>query len=255
MSTNNIVVFDLDETLGNFTQLSIFWEALNKYHNTTLSEDYFFKLLDTFPEFLRPNIYNILKYLLKQKRNNKCDNIMIYTNNQGNKKWVTMITRYFDMKLKQQTFDKIISAFKVRGKQIELCRTTHDKSVSDLFRCTKIPENTQICFIDDQLHPLMKHDNVYYINVKPYNYSIDFEKMTDTYYTHNIKTGDKKEFIKFMTTHMNKSGYLSEPINIDEHNVDKIISKQLLIHLRDFFKSKNKTKRVKRNRKNRTVKL
>jgi hypothetical protein len=159
------------------------------------------------------------------------------------------------MKLKQQTFDKIISAFKVRGKQIELCRTTHDKSVSDLFRCTKIPENTQICFIDDQLHPLMKHDNVYYINVKPYNYSIDFEKMTDTYYTHNIKTGDKKEFIKFMTTHMNKSGYLSEPINIDEHNVDKIISKQLLIHLRDFFKSKNKTKRVKRNRKNRTVKL
>jgi hypothetical protein len=79
--------------------------------------------------------------------------------------------------------------------------------------------------------------------------------MTDTYYTHNIKTGDKKEFIKFMTTHMNKSGYLSEPINIDEHNVDKIISKQLLIHLRDFFKSKNKTKRVKRNRKNRTVKL
>jgi len=255
MSTNNIVVFDLDETLGNFTQLSIFWEALNKFHKSTLSEDYFFKLLDTFPEYLRPNIYNILKYLLKQKRNNKCDNIMIYTNNQGNKKWVTMITRYFDTRLNQQTFDKIISAFKVRGKQVELCRTTHDKSVSDLFRCTKIPENTQICFIDDQLHPLMKHDNVYYINVKPYNYSIDFKTMAETYFTHNIKTGDKREFVNFMTTHMNKSGYVSEPINTDEHNVDKVISKQLLIHLKDFFGSKNKTKRKKRARKNRTAKL
>ena len=140
MSTNNIVVFDLDETLGNFTQLSIFWEALNKFHKSTLSEDYFFKLLDTFPEYLRPNIYNILKYLLKQKRNNKCDNIMIYTNNQGNKKWVTMITRYFDSRLNQQTFDKIISAFKVRGKQVELCRTTHDKSVSEKFVVQKYPK-------------------------------------------------------------------------------------------------------------------
>jgi len=58
-----------------------------------------------------------------------------------------------------------------------------------------------------------------------------------------------------MTTHMNKSGYVSEPIKTDEHNVDKVISKQLLIHLKDFFGSKNKTKRKKRARKNRTAKL
>ena len=147
---HNIVVFDLDETIGNFTELSVFWEALNKYNSKPLSQEDFITLLETFPDFLRPNIHNILKYLIKQI---------------GNKKWITMITKYFDYKLKEPTFDKIIAAFKVKGKQIELCRTSHDKSVSDLFRCTKIPENTQICFIDDQLHPLMKHDNVYYINI------------------------------------------------------------------------------------------
>lgn len=63
--SHNIVVFDLDETIGNFTELSIFWEALNKYSSDTLSYEDFFKLLDTFPEFLRPNINNILKYLIK----------------------------------------------------------------------------------------------------------------------------------------------------------------------------------------------
>jgi hypothetical protein len=255
MTNNNIVVFDLDETLGDFTQLSIFWEALNKFHKFSLHDDHFFKLLDMFPEYLRPNIFNILKYILKQKRNNKCDNIMIYTNNQGNKNWITMITRYFDMRLNQQTFDKIISAFKVNGKRIELCRTSHSKSVSDLFSCTQIPENTQICFIDDQIHPFMKDNNVYYINVKPYNYSIDFEKMANIYFSHIIKFGDKYEFINYMSTYMNKSGYIYQSVNRDENNIDKIISKQLLIHIKDFFGSNNKTKRKIRRNKNRTVKL
>ena len=253
--SHNIVVFDLDETIGNFTELSIFWEALNKYSSTTLSHGDFFRLLDTFPEFLRPNIHNILKYIIKQKRNNKCDSIMIYTNNQGNKKWITMITKYFDYKLQEQTFDKIISAFKVRGKQIELCRTSHDKSVSDLFRCTKIPENTQICFVDDQLHPLMKHDNVYYINVKPYKFSLDYDIMADIYFTKNVKTNDKKEFVDFITNYMNKSGFLIEKKDEIEHKVDKTISKKLLIHLKDFFGNDKETKRIKRRRKNKTAKL
>ena len=253
--SHNIVVFDLDETIGNFTELSIFWEALNKYTSDPLSQEDFFGLLDTFPEFLRPNIHNILKYIIKQKRNNKCDSIMIYTNNQGNKKWITMITKYFDYKLQEQTFDKIISAFKVRGKQIELCRTSHDKSVSDLFRCTKIPENTQICFVDDQLHPLMKHDNVYYINVKPYKFSLDYDIMADIYFTKNVKTNNRKEFVDFITNYMNKSGFLIEKKDEIEHKVDKTISKKLLIHLKDFFGNDKETKRIKRRRKNKTAKL
>ena len=204
INRSNIVVFDLDETLGSFTELSIFWEALNKYHTEPLSEKDFFTLLDTFPDFL-DQIFTALLNILFNKESEKCDSIMIYTNNQGNKKWINMTTKYFDYKLKQPTFDRIIAAFKVRGKQVELCRTTHDKSVNDLFRCTQLPENTQICFIDDQYHPLMKNDNVYYINVKPYNYSIDFHVMSTKYFKSIIKEGNIFLFVNFITTHMNSS--------------------------------------------------
>jgi hypothetical protein len=101
----------------------------------------------------------------------------------------------------------------------------------------------------------MKDNNVYYINVKPYNYSIDFEKMANIYFSHIIKIGDKYEFINYMSTYMNKSGYIYQSVNRDENNIDKIISKQLLIHIKDFFGSNNKTKRKIRRNKNRTVKL
>ena len=255
INRSNIVVFDLDETLGSFTELSIFWEALNKYHTGPLTEKDFFILLDTFPDFFRPNIHSIIKYIIQQRKRKKCDSIMIYTNNQGNKKWINMITKYFDYKLKQPTFDRIIAAFKVRGKQVELCRTTHDKSVNDLFRCTQLPENTQICFIDDQYHPLMKNDNVYYINVKPYNYSIDFHVMSTKYFKSIIKEGNMDEFVNFITTHMNSSGYQVIEKDDTEHNVDKAISKKLLSHLKEFFGSNSKTKRKKHSKRNKTERL
>ena len=66
INRSNIVVFDLDETLGSFTELSIFWEALNKYYSEPLNEKDFFTLLDTFPDFFRPNIHSIIKYIIQQ---------------------------------------------------------------------------------------------------------------------------------------------------------------------------------------------
>jgi phosphoglycolate phosphatase-like HAD superfamily hydrolase len=49
--SHNIVVFDLDETIGNFTELSIFWEALNKYSSDTLSHEDFSSYLTHFQNF------------------------------------------------------------------------------------------------------------------------------------------------------------------------------------------------------------
>ena len=104
-----------------------------------------------FSEFLRPNILTILKFILEKKRENKCNSIMIYTNNQGPKTWTRMISNYFDAKLGEKTFDRIISAFKVHGKIVEMSRTSHDKSMKDLIRCTKIENNTEICFLDTEV--------------------------------------------------------------------------------------------------------
>ena len=81
-----VVVFDLDETLGYFIEFGIFWDSLKEYVNKNnidcnINQDLFNKILDLFPEFLRPNIINILQYLKKKKLTNKCSKIMIYTNN------------------------------------------------------------------------------------------------------------------------------------------------------------------------------
>ena len=69
-----IVVFDLDETLGYFTQYGIFWDSLANYlkvkNKPKLTQKDFDSILDLYPEFLRPNIINILIYLKSKKKTN-----------------------------------------------------------------------------------------------------------------------------------------------------------------------------------------
>jgi hypothetical protein len=245
---NKIIVFDLDETLGCFTEISIFWSALEDFYGTSLLNESFYDIIDLFSDFLRPNILNILEYVKDKKIKNECDKIMIYTNNQGPKSWVNMISNYFNNKIGYKVFDNIIAAFKVSGKIIEFNRTSHDKSVEDLIRCTRISPNTEICFIDDQYHPFMNMENVYYINVKPYFYSMPFEEMAEKYYNHqkaNIKV-KKEEFINFIINFMKQYNYPIKNKSKDETELDKIISKKIVIHLEEFFKKDKKQNTRKR---------
>ena len=70
---SKIVVFDLDETLGYFMELGMFWDALKAYiknknsKKITIDQALFNNILDLYPEFLRPNIIGILSYLKKKK--------------------------------------------------------------------------------------------------------------------------------------------------------------------------------------------
>jgi hypothetical protein len=261
---NKIIVFDLDETLGCFTEISIFWNALEAFYGTNLLNESFYDVMDLFSEFLRPNILNILEYVKDKKLNKECDKVMIYTNNQGSKSWVTMISNYFNTKLGYKVFDNIIAAFKISGKIIEFNRTSHSKSVEDLIRCTHINPNTEICFIDDQYHPLMNMENVYYINAKPYFYSMPFEEMAEKYYNqqndvikndvikndvikNDVIKSKKEEFIQFIVNYMNNYNYYIQIKSKDESELDKIISKKIVIHLEEFFKKYKKQNTRKRN--------
>ena len=249
-NTSKIVVFDLDETIGNFVELGMFCDALEKNIKRKLTNDEFFNILDIFPEFLRPNILNILNFLLDKKQKGKCDKIMIYTNNQGPKSWAQQISAYFEYKLGVKVFDQIIAAFKVKGKIVEICRTSHDKSVGDLLNCTQIPHTTQICFLDDQYHPLMEHSNVFYINVKPYTYNMKFKDMAERYYQQIGSDMTKENFLSYINNYMGQ--YNFTVINKDETEikVDEIISKKIIIHLEEFFNNKKRRTRRKRNKRN-----
>lgn len=257
-----MVVFDLDETLGCFVELGIFWDALENYYGHNLFKEKFFEMTDIFPEFFRPNIFKILDFVHRQKRANKCSKLVIYTNNQGPKSWVRMISDYLNFKLGHTVFDLIIPAYKVGGKIIEPNRTTHDKSIDDLFRCTKMPKTTEVCFIDDLYHPLMKTDNVCYINIKPYHFSMPFDTMATRYYdmvvaksAQNIKANaivpDKTEFVTNIVKFMKHYNYIIANKGEEEKKTDKQISKELLSYLEEFFKKGN----IKNTRKNRMIKL
>jgi len=249
-----IVVFDLDETLGCFVEIGMFWDALEKISKNPqvklqpLNNKRFFELIDTFPEFLRPNITKILNYLLNKREINECDKIMIYTNNQGPKTWAKMISEYFENRLDKKIFDQIIAAFKVRGKVVEICRTSHDKSVDDLIKCTKIPSNAEICFLDDQYHPLMEQSNVYYINIKPYTFSMPYRDMAKRYYDKFKSVIDmvEKDFIDTIEIYMKKYNYTVIIKNDVEIDVDKVISKQIMVHLETFFKRSKKNHTIKK---------
>ena len=36
---------------------------------------------------------------------------------------------------------------------------SHDKTYNDFIKCTKLPTNSEICFLDDTFYPEMANDN------------------------------------------------------------------------------------------------
>lgn len=258
-----IVVFDLDETLGYFTEYGIFWDSLGNYvkkkNKRALTQTDFDNILDLFPEFIRPNIINILNYLKNKKKTHCCNKIMIYTNNTGPREWAQHIIKYFEKKINCKLIEQIIAAFKINGKRVELCRTTQHKTHNDLIKCTKIPIDTDICFIDDSFYPEMAHDNIYYINIKPYYYDLSFEymikKMSESEIGKKI-IGNDNDFEKLMMEHINLYKYKVIEKNKDEYEIDKVLGKNIITHLQLFFNrsTKNKTIKNRGNRRNKTIK-
>lgn len=261
--TSKIVVFDLDETLGYFVEFGMFWDALQNFIkqqkiSVKVDQLLFNKVLDLYPEFLRPNIINILNYLKQKKKTKTCNKLMIYTNNQGPEEWAQQIQRYFEAKIKYNLFDQIIKAFKIKGKQVELCRTSHTKKHTDLIRCTKIPETTDICFLDDAYHDGMVNDRVYYVNLKPYIHDLPFEQMIERFIkseiiniqvsnlTDDLTTNFKTNMLQFMKQY--RHTYVEK--TIEAQNVDKILSKKILQHLQIFFNKKSQNNTMRKLNKN-----
>jgi hypothetical protein len=249
-------VFDLDETLGYFMELGMFWDALKAYIKQKdikilMNQTLFDKLLDLYPEFLRPNIILILNYIRKKKEKNHCDKLMIYTNNQGPLEWANFIISYFESKINYKIVDQIISAFKVQGKKVELCRTTHLKTHADLIKCTKLPKNTHICFLDDVFYPDMHNDKIYYINIKPYIHDLDFNDMINRLINSDILNTDGFEPTycrDFLLEYMKSYNYIYVEKKNDSQNIDNILSKKILQHLQIFFKINTVEGKTRKNR-------
>lgn len=257
-----IVVFDLDETLGYFTQYGIFWDCLTNYIKKKgkfqLSQSNFDETLDLFPEFLRPNIINILTYLKTKKKTNCCHKMMIYTNNSGPREWAKNLLSYFEKKINYKLIDQIIAAFKINGKRIEICRTTQNKTHKDLIKCTKIPFDAEICFMDDSFYPEMANDKIYYINIKPYYHDIEFKTMIDRFINSNIGKSiieDPDDFLNSIIQDIEVYKYTVVAKDKKEYEVDNILGKHIISHLQNFFNHSSKSKTIKNRgiKKNKTI--
>ena len=192
MIKGKYTVFDVDETLGYFSQLGSFIDAISFYNKDFSGSVFerFNEILDLFPEFVRPKMIEILKYIHEKKGSGTCSGVFIYTNNQGPRSWVQHLAKYFDYKVgglernhneTNQLFDKIIAAYMINGKIVEPGRTSQNKTYDDLLRITGISPHSEVCFVDDLNHPEMRHENVLYLNVKPYVKTLSANEMIRRY--------------------------------------------------------------------------
>ena len=186
---------------------------------------------------------------------------MIYTNNTGPRTWANHIIEYFESKIGCKIVDQVIAAFKINGKNVEICRTTHNKTHDDLIRCTKIPANAEICYLDYTFYHEMANDNIYYINIKPYYYDLQFDYMLDKFIKSDIgkellSSEPHIEFNDIMNKNIKLYRYKCLDKDLKEYEIDKILGKQILNHLHEFFNKsrKNITLKNRGKRKNRTFK-
>ena len=302
-----VVVFDVDETLGNFAQFGLFCIVLDEYYKADISYKYFNDLVEIFPEIFRPNIIRILDYIRKKKDSGVCSKVMIYTNNQGPDKWVQHIRDYLEMKLREKAaatttttttelaiipplFDHIIGGFKPRNgasaassaaSQRYPDRSTGEKTVNEFLRCSRLPPDIDICFLDDVLHPRMMDEKVYYIKLQGYHSYTPFEHYVlrflgsklykNVFESLKPVTGSigptmtpqvKKQVItielqNLLVKRANQAQYDARKHHnkMNPREIDEIISKYILHHLQQFFKDGPPTARVSvRKRGSRTMK-
>jgi hypothetical protein len=106
----------------------------------------------------------------------------------------------------------------------------------------------------------MSHKNVYYINVKPYIHDLPFETIILRFLESELGIKlikDPTNFTDTIMKYLNSFLYTYVEKNEEEQDIDKIISKQIMIHLQHFFNYsfKNKKTKNKHNYKNKTQKI
>ena len=99
----------------------------------------------------------------------------------GPRSWVLAVKTYLELNMNYKLFDRVISAYKVNGQQIEKKRTSHAKTYKDLLAAANLSSSTKVLFFDDQGHPIEKHSNVTAVRVVPYKYVMNITYMVNKF--------------------------------------------------------------------------
>ena len=227
----NAIAFDLDETIGSFSDFHSIWARLDDYMKTQVLFD---EIMDMYPEFLRIGILSVLRYIKCKQDVGVCLPIYIYTNNQcEDVKWVYQLIEYLESRVfpgkKATMFARPIFAFKINGNRVEENRTTHDKTYSDFIKCSMLSNLYELCFIDDVYYSKMKHKRVYYIQPPPYVHTISYKEVIDRFISSDIY---KKLYPDRSISNISLVSYSNDDLNIQE---EQKITNKIMYHIREFF--------------------
>jgi hypothetical protein len=114
-------------------------------------------------------------------------------------------------------------------------RTTNHKTYDDFIKCTILPENTNICFIDDTFHAKMKHEKVYYLQSKPYQHGLTYDLIFSRISSSDIFIDKDFNILKDFRDHL---FFLKKRIHVKNKcdvNMDILVTKKLMKHIKCFF--------------------
>lgn len=235
-------VFDLDETIGHFSEIYILFQFIEHNQSTLFENDkqclYF--LLDIFPEVFRYGIEIIFQYLHKKKEKNKTM-VYIYTNNSCIPiTWTTYISEYIEQKWKvDDLFNNIVRAFKINGKVVEHKRTTGEKIYEEFLHCVQLPKKTELCFLDNSEHSLMKHIYVYYLQPKPYYIGLSRNEITQRFINAMKEKCENNIQEELENYYKNNELVINDNKKTYQDSIlDMKISKKLLQCVQKFYKYK-----------------
>lgn len=240
---HKVVVLDVDETLGYFFELKILWNYVASIDPCFKTSQYFNRLLDLYPEFLRYGIVSILDYIYQKKKRGDCYKVYIYTNNQFESRWTNLILDYFIYKLDCdiRLFDQVICAFKINNKKVEMKRTTHMKTYDDLISCTMLPTSTEICFIDNNYFHNMQNERVYYIQPLSYYHNMTKEEIVCRFLQSDlwIEMNRIAEQTNPDHHHSDFLGQVFYPIHnamsVRKTKIDIYVAQKMMYHIKEFF--------------------
>ena len=144
---NKCIIFDLDETLGYFSQIYIIILRLEELYKIKLSYGQYYKIFEKYENIFRPGIFVLLAYLNALK--NKYDfKIILYTNTTLPDSFLGNIIKYLNDRIhnKANIFDDIIT---LRSS----CRNGIKKQFTDIYNCLGYLNNGYVfLIIDNDIH-------------------------------------------------------------------------------------------------------
>ena len=242
----NAIAFDLDETIGSFSDFYSIWARLEPSMKT---QPIFEEILDLYPEFLRVGFFAILRYVFMKQETGNCLPIYIYTNNQCDDiSWIYKLIDYLESRVfpgkTVKLFARPILAFKIKDKIVEKTRTTHEKTYKDFVKCSMLSTSSELCFIDDIYHKKMKHPRVYYIQPPPYVHSLSHKEVVDRFLGSDVY---RKLYPSRRVDSPKNVRTAEQVVELIEKDEQRITNK-IMYFIREFFFISAKKSATKRHR-------